>query len=127
MKYRGIRSGPWAVMGLAVTVLVALVGCGSGELSGVHPAKGRVVYKDGDIKLLQGAVVELESVSNPEVAAEGEVQADGTFSISTTSKDGSRTVKGALPGEHRVRIIPPNPKEEAMGMFWSMGRYHPVG
>jgi hypothetical protein len=101
----------WGRILLLAAGLLAAAACGSG-LPRTHPVKGRVVFKDGDGKLLQGATVEFKSVTDPDISAEGEVQADGTFTIRSTSKDGRTTVEGAVAGEHRVRVIPPNPLEE---------------
>ena len=87
------------------------VGCGRGGLPATRAVNGKVVYKGGDVRLLEGGTVEFQLISDPNVIAAGEIKADGTFSLSTWSKDGSTEVQGAAAGEHKVRVDPPRPGE----------------
>lgn len=92
---------PVALVGLALT------GCGTKGIEGPStvPVTGKVVFtKNGNLEPIvdrQGAV-EFESVDQPGVKAIGDIQADGTFTVSTLF-DG-KAKPGAVPGQHRVRL-----------------------
>ena len=80
---------------------LALTGCNSAK---THPVNGTVKFKDGaDGSALAGYIVDFESVEQ-KVSGSGEVQADGTFKISTYGDN-----DGAVPGKHRVAVSPPLP------------------
>lgn len=92
---------------LVAVVLSGLTGCGG---SGIYPVNGRVVYSDGSAATdLAGYKVEFESIDGTldghRVSAEGEIQKDGTFRITTRKLN-----DGALLGGHRVLIAPPMPE-----------------
>lgn len=93
------------VFGIAVLLLVIVgaVGCGGGKTC---PVQGKVVYPDGT-PVVAGMVM-FESM-NPEtkVGAEGGIEADGSFRLSTFTKG-----DGAVEGRHRVAVVPlrPNPR-----------------
>src|SRR5262245_62032328 len=95
-----------AVLGLAVS------GCSRSGLPATNAVKGKVIYKGGDIRVLAGGMVEFELVSDPTIAAGGEIEADGSFTLRTWSVDGRSSSEGAAAGEHRVRVEPPRPREE---------------
>lgn len=98
----------WVLI-LGATLLAS--GCGRAGLPATRAVNGKVIYRGGNIKVLEGGTVEFQLVSDPNVIAGGEIKADGTFSLSTWSKDGSTEVKGAAAGEHKVRVDPPRPDE----------------
>ena len=79
--------------------LILLVGCSKST----YPVNGRIVVQgqDGPPKELADYLVSLQSVDQP-VGATGVVQPDGTFRVSTHQPD-----DGAIPGKHRVIIVPP--------------------
>jgi hypothetical protein len=90
-----VRSG-WLATGLLVTV-----GCGSG-LPATFAVKGKVVWKGG--KPVEDGRIEFQSLSHADLKAVGEIEQDGSFTL-TTHKDG-RTRQGAVAGEHRVLVEP---------------------
>lgn len=99
----------WGWWGLtAALIAVALLGCGSKPLDGppTVPVSGKVVFtKNGSLEPIvdrQGAV-EFESVEQPGVKAVGDIQADGSFSLSTLVAGGAKP--GVVPGQHRVRLL----------------------
>lgn len=69
------------------------------------PVEGKVTFKGGgDAKELAGYGVTFES-QEQKVSASGEVQADGTFKMSTFTEG-----DGAVPGKHKVAITPKPPE-----------------
>ena len=97
-----------ALLGGLVLLGGSLAGCGSKPLDGppTVPVSGKVVFtKNGTLDPIvdrQGAV-EFESVDQPGVKAVGDLQADGSFTLSTLVAGGAKT--GAVPGQHRVRLL----------------------
>src|SRR4029079_2417156 len=91
-------------LSLLLAVLACLVGCGQGKTAAVN---GRVQLKDGsDVSVLEGYSLNFESEGGKSSAV-GEVNADGTFMLSTFGAN-----DGAVPGKYRVAINPltnPNP------------------
>jgi hypothetical protein len=91
-------------LGLALALLACLVGCGPGKTA---PVNGRVKLKDGsDVSVLKGYSLTFEAEGG-KTSAVGEVNADGTFMLSTFGAN-----DGAVPGKYRVAINPltnPNP------------------
>ena len=76
-----------------------LVGCGGGDRP-VYRAGGQVTFADGTP--VSAGRVNFRPVDDPKpVVARGEIQPDGTFRL-TTFKTGD----GALPGRHRVIVMP---------------------
>ena len=86
-------------------------GCSGSGLPTTHPGKGKVIYKGGDVRLLEGGRVELQSVADPSLIAGADIEADGGFSLQTWSKDGRAVAEGVAAGEHRARVVPPRPAE----------------
>ena len=100
-----------------VGVLLALsfclsAGCPSGgkKLPAVYPVEGKVVYKGG--RPLTGGSVSFQSQTDSSFATSGEIQPDGSFTLSTFAN--KERVKGAPPGEYRVTVIPPLGTEHAI-------------
>ncbi len=80
------------------------MGCGSGGALPTYPAGGKVVFTGG--KPLEGGWVELKSASKEQAAvARGQIQPDGSFQLSTFSRN-----DGAIEGEHLILIVPPRPQ-----------------
>jgi hypothetical protein len=92
-------------LGVAL-VVVAFTGCGGGGPKAVT-VTGKVVYKpNGEpATLLAGGNVCLQSVTDPENKPVGRIDDDGTFFLGTTM--GEKNLGGVLPGEYRVRVVPP--------------------
>jgi hypothetical protein len=94
----------WTALAL---LLAGAAGCGGPK---IYPVKGTVVYADGQLATdLAGYKVEFESIDGKidghGASAEGEIQRDGTFQMTTLRPD-----DGALLGGHRVLISPPIPE-----------------
>lgn len=90
-------------------VLTLCGGCGSG-IPTTYGVKGKVVWKGG--KPVEDGRIEFQSLSHPNLKAVGEIERDGSFTL-TTHKDG-RTRQGAVEGEHRVLVEPDVDDEPAL-------------
>jgi hypothetical protein len=84
---------------VVLPLLVALTGCGGpGLYSGaLYPTTGQVLLADGH-RLTGGSVRFIPKQSG--LPATGKIAADGTFSLTT------KTRQGAAPVEYKVRIEP---------------------
>lgn len=87
-------------LALAAALAVA-AGCGPGTV----PVTGQVVYEDGQAAadLAGGSVV----FDNGKVSSTGLIGSDGRFALSFTGQG-----DGALPGEYKVSVSPPDPAVE---------------
>ena len=90
--------GQWRWVWLAIGA-VCLTGCGSS--GGTYPVSGKVTYPDGTP--LANAQVSFESVTEP-IGAVGTSDANGEYKLTTYELN-----DGAIPGEHRVLVMPPPP------------------
>jgi hypothetical protein len=81
---------------ILLLLLSALVGCGGG----LHPVRGQVTLDDGT-PLTKGLVVFESTEGEPPLTARGDVQADGSYELST-HKPGD----GVPPGKYRVLVSP---------------------
>ncbi len=88
----------WAFV---LPVLLSASGCGSQTF---FPVSGKVTYKNGQ-PVTEGFVI-FEPL-NQKISARGEIQADGSFRLST-----HRENDGAMEGEYKVLIAPPPLPEE---------------
>jgi hypothetical protein len=93
---------------LALAGFASLVSACSRKPAGpkVHPVKGRFVLSNGgSLKPLadRQSAVQFESVEHPGVRAIGDLQEDGSFTV-TTFQEGV-TSPGAVEGSHRVRLL----------------------
>ena len=92
---------------LTAFVLGNLAGCGGPKL---YPVAGQLVWEDGSAaRQLAGGLVVFES-QEAKMSARGEIQADGTFRLSTVQPG-----DGALEGQHRVLIEVPRLREADLG------------
>jgi hypothetical protein len=93
---------------IAFAIIATISGCGG---SGTHPVEGKVVFTDGTPVPGGLVIFELIGEGPAKVCARGDIQADGTFRLSTFRKN-----DGALPGRHRVSLAQPLPTggEEAL-------------
>src|SRR5262249_33282852 len=98
-----LAAGPGLLLALA---LCLSVGCKpvTKKLAEVLSVKGKVAYKNG--LPLSGGSVEFRSVTDPNLSTSADIQADGTFTLSTFNE--KERVKGAPPGEYRVTVVPPS-------------------
>jgi hypothetical protein len=83
----------------AVIVLVSIVGCGSG-MPKTYPAKGKVVFKGG--KPATDGKIQFQSTDDPHVKALGDIDEDGSFSLTTYV--GDKHKEGAPAGPYSVVI-----------------------
>jgi hypothetical protein len=82
---------------------VGLAGCGPAGPK-THPVTGKVVTaKADDLKLLVGQAVELQHTTEPETRGFGQIQPDGSFTISTYRQGVS--LPGAVEGTHKARLM----------------------
>jgi hypothetical protein len=91
-------------------------GCGAGNEPKTYPVSGKVVYKGkGDAAQLEGGYVILEAVADPAKAVvQGQIDEGGTFALGSVI--GGKPVGGVLPGEYRVRVVPPTDEETGRAM-----------
>jgi hypothetical protein len=97
-----------ALLVLLALALVVPAGCGP-QIPKTYPVKGKLRLTGG--KLAKGSTItfQSESVKNPDgssVAADGAIQDDGTFTV--TTKMYGKSKPGAVEGEHNVLISEPN-------------------
>src|SRR5438105_4314064 len=94
------------LVGVALALLGA-VGCQSDRPAKGSPVTGKVVYKGtGEAATrLAGGYVCLQSVTDPDNKPVGPIEDDGTFALGTVI--GDTNLGGVLPGEYRVRVVPP--------------------
>ncbi len=94
-----MKTGNFGRSILLVSVgLFSWTGCGSDQPT--YPVTGTVHYTDG--KPLKAGTIEFESITaKPPVTARSPIGLDGSFTLRTFDK-----ADGALPGRHRVAIIP---------------------
>jgi hypothetical protein len=93
------RIVPAFVVDFGALSLLSLAGCGgTGPYTGtLYPVKGQVLLADG--KPLPGGTVQFLPKQGG-LPASGKIEADGTFSLKSKTRD------GAAPGEYRIRIEP---------------------
>jgi hypothetical protein len=88
---------------LLLLTAALLGGCGSGGPK-THPVKGKVVTaRADDLKSLVGQAVEFQSAVEPETRAFGQIQSDGSFTLSTYRQGVS--LPGAIEGTHAARLM----------------------
>lgn len=89
----------WLVLATCLLALCCVSGCGDATPK-TYRIPGRLVYEDG--KPVPGATIVLQTTHDGKrVVARGQVNADGTFELTTfTDKD------GVVEGEHDVTIVP---------------------
>ena len=85
---------------VALVALVSAEGCGPRHPAETNPVSGNVVFADGE-PLATGGLILLESfeAEGQQFNARGEIQADGTFRLSTFDQG-----DGAVAGRHRVLV-----------------------
>ncbi len=93
---------------LLAAALIGATGCqGAENMPKTYPVLGTVFYKGG--KPLQGGTVQFMSPTDPSLTVVGNIQNDGTFTLSTIRNQ--TKVDGAAEGEYRVTIVPPIPAD----------------
>ncbi len=97
MKNRRVIRGRWLCMAL---ILIAVTACGGPK---TYPARGKLVFDKGDVKLLAGSTLYCQH-ENDSFQAFGEINADGTFALQMRTKEG-RMLRGAPEGAYRAWIV----------------------
>jgi hypothetical protein len=96
------RIRPSLLAALTVVLLTA-PGCRTGPPSPqTYPVKGKVTFRDG--KPMTAGLIEFRSTADPALMTNGQIQADGTFTL--TTHFGRDKLPGAIEGEHKVSITP---------------------
>jgi len=92
-------------------LFVAVAGCqpDAAPLPKTYPVSGKVVLENG--QPLRSGMVMFQSAADPSVTTTGVIQSDGSFSL-TTLRDGQRA-DGAVAGQHRVTVIPPQDETQS--------------
>jgi hypothetical protein len=91
---------------LLASSLCLAAGCGpKAQLPSTYPVHGKVVFRQGGP--LAGGDIYFQSEADPNVSAAGLIAPDGAFEV-TSFIAGARAA-GAVPGRHRVLVIPPSP------------------
>lgn len=92
------------ILGWALVIFPMLGGCESQDVPKTYPIKGKVVLENGQpLAALAGMPIEFESVADPLIHAYGEINADGTFTVSTQTLGVAQD--GIVEGQHRIRIL----------------------
>ena len=97
-----------AVLTLLAFVASGLAGCGGSEKASpptTYQATGTVLSADG--QPVSGGMIEFRSTEGKPVSAIGQIQPDGSFSLSTLVD--STKVPGAVAGRHQVIVMPSPP------------------
>src|SRR5438046_1784224 len=92
----------------AALALLGAAGCHWQKTPTAYPVSGRVVLKGtGEaVPRLGGGYVSLESLTDPNNKPVGQIEDDGTFFLGTVVE--GQNLGGVLPGEYRVRVVPPD-------------------
>ncbi len=88
-----------ALVKWAAVVLMAVAGCGPG-LPKTYPVKGKVVFKGG--KPVTDGRIQFQSSADPQNKALGDIDQDGSFSLTTYV--GAKKVSGAPAGTYNVVV-----------------------
>jgi hypothetical protein len=92
----------WRAFGMGIVAAFVAVSCSS--VPPTHPVEGKVVFKNksGSVRRLAGGAVHFQSTTDSSQTAHGEIDNDGSFSLS--SQHQGRGLPGVLPGQYKARI-----------------------
>lgn len=95
------RAAAWAA---AILGLLGPSGCGGSgaDLPETYQVTGKILQEDGSP--MNGGLVEFQATTGAPVTTNGEIQPDGTFTLTTMIEE--KKLPGAVPGTYRVVIIP---------------------
>jgi hypothetical protein len=102
--------GAW----LLWVLVSAAPGCGGPRATSLntYPVTGVVRYKSGDP--LKGGSIQLQPTDGAPYSLRGDIQPqDGSFSLFSFLEGGKRK-SGAVPGEYRVIVVPPQGPDQMM-------------
>jgi hypothetical protein len=85
------------------------------------PVRGTIAFTDGGAP--SAGTIEFRSVADS-LAALGQVQADGSFSLSTLA--GAAKLDGAVEGQHRVTFVPAPAKGEMQSTALPVSLAEPI-
>jgi len=111
-----MRISPLKLMALLALLLGAWSGCGgAGSLPALIPVKGKVTYKG---QPLTKGMVRFDPDGGYGRMATGELQADGTYVLTTLQKG-----DGVVAGQHKVFVTGtgPNPRKELVPKKYTAG------
>jgi hypothetical protein len=94
-----MRQPCWTLVKMAAVALGAMIGTGCG-MPATYPAKGKVVFKGG--KPVTDGKIQFQSTTDPQMKALGDIDADGSFSLTTHIE--AKTARGAPAGTYRVIV-----------------------
>ena len=116
MGVRVWKGRPWFQVGLIGLLLGMLSGCGASTGPTTYPVKGKVVFAGGEP--WTAGTVTFRSTSDPGMMASGEIQPDGSFTLTTyyVVAGQARTQPGAVAGEHTVTVEEPEPSRRRRGV-----------
>jgi hypothetical protein len=80
-----------------------VAGCSSGSALKTHSVVGKVEIKDGDVAILTGSGVELQSETDENLRPTGNIDSTGKFVVKTLYQ--GQIVEGAPAGKYKARII----------------------
>src|SRR5438093_13356201 len=101
----------WLCAGCGAWLLLAgAAGCGGRSEEkppfDTFPVRGKIVYKDGgSVERLERGKVWFQSVSDPSITAVGAIADDGSFIMTTLTKE--KGWPGIPAGKYKIRIEPP--------------------
>jgi hypothetical protein len=97
-------------MGLSIALLNA--GCSGGKAIKTYPVVGKVELKDGDVAILTGSGVELQSETDENLRPMGNIDSTGKFVVKTLYQ--GEILEGAPEGKYKARIILADPSDEGV-------------
>jgi hypothetical protein len=100
--------------GIIAGLALVVGGCQGAKTPETFPVTGLVQYKDG--QLLREGLVRFSSIQDPLLIATGNVEKDGTFTLSTLTSDGKR-IPGAVEGDHRITIELPQGADQSFSQI----------
>ena len=105
MSIRCKNRSVWIPVCLVLMVLSVIVGCGSSPTT--FPVSGKVVNQKSG-KPFPGGTITFQLDKDPTMNATGEIQKDGSFSLTThyVSGNNAATKPGAPLGEYSVTVEP---------------------
>ncbi|MEN6405319.1 MAG: hypothetical protein ABFC77_02495 [Thermoguttaceae bacterium] len=100
-----VRSVLCTTMALTIAICLTTTGCGRSDHASTVSVTGKVTFNGKPLQ--SGSVMFVPDTGRP---AEGEIQSDGTFQLTTYAKN-----DGAAIGHHRVAITCTGPSKDTSG------------
>jgi hypothetical protein len=95
----------WTLKTAAALALIAITGCGG--MPRTYPVQGKVVFKGG--KPVTDGRIQFQSAADPQFKALGDIDKDGSFSLTTYI--GAKKAQGAPQGPYSVVVELERPAE----------------